>query len=935
MFSAFTWSRFHNLWTLNCNEYHNYGSELPETRTKFALWIRQQRQTEEHYKQLVAVDKAIWEEEEKQVKEEMDYLAAPRPLLVPLSPQHTCQQFECLLGLRAGTLLQPSMVKAGSQSSTASDDRPTTMTSPLQTPLCTGMFLKHTHQCTCQLQVHLPVYAEVGDLEVVETLGLYAVHAGGRNCVFNNHERAMEVLQQTPDGELVFVGDKWRLWELLDKDGWSIENEMLRYKRQKVLTHNCITGSSQKDEYEKGDVRVPVDDEELSVFCSKFKGSFKASAALEVLDGILKGGHPLSSWLGSMGTETGTSPQGDRRLLRRKRNEQKEMVFGGSNKRQPSNPELINKAFEDRMKLIAKIAKDFEKLEHVICAILSSQACTAPSSTITGNHIRMMHCGAKTRVIRATSKVAQLDVRLTAAKVGDAIMNLYQSTGIHVFAVFSHSNSDDLTLPYYVDSDNTLNFFLQVFNHNSFALMRKFKQWSCIQGNGHVLSPDEQNDLAGACSKVSHMFLDGLRYITNKATIKMEYVKYDLAIHKIYGVRVVGLPSYIELLRASFWNLETVRRVHVGLKDGSVCWVKMMKTEHEVLIAKYNTLHADSVSGSLKQCATRSDKDTRHKKTVEKEGMGGRSDALPLTTATPVDLTPTPVNPMPAPVDSTPAPVDLTPVSVNPTPAPVDLSMAFNMHLDPAILKEPLRIPPYKGPLILLDLNNVNSDVHLFNIPQGLPAPITDHLPILPCPKFSLPTSPVLSPNVSLDSIRNLLEGLGTHPPATPAVLSIVTGTTTMGAAAVLHWQRSASTTDKGAQDVHDKGVRCEIEWEFESDACVKGSGRHRELDGADGGHTANGTTSVMAITSKITVPDLLSYLPIVHHIYELSLPWDITYLSRGNYHALTPLNPFKQALVAGWKKEMLKVALCEEEFLSAQELIECSCGWWHKFRLE
>jgi hypothetical protein len=135
------------------------------------------------------------------------------------------------------------------------------------------------------------------------------------------------------------------------------------------------------------------------------------------------------------------------------------------------------------------------------------------------------------------------------------------------------------------------------------------------------------------------MFLDGLRkfipvpvcdlglihcsgYITNKATIKMEYIKYNLAICELHGVQVVGLPSDIELLRAGLWNLETVRRVHAGLKDGSVCWVKMTKTEHEALIVKHNTLRAESASGSLKQRATRSDKGTRCKKTGEKEGTG-------------------------------------------------------------------------------------------------------------------------------------------------------------------------------------------------------------------------------------------------------------------------------------------------------------------------
>ncbi|KAJ7809277.1 hypothetical protein B0H14DRAFT_3759971 [Mycena olivaceomarginata] len=260
---------FHDLWTLDCNEYHNHENESPETHTRFALRIRQQKRTEEHYKQLVATDNAIREEEEeKQVKmEEMDYLAATRLPPVPLSPERARQQFERVLGLGAGMPPPPFMVTAASHSCAAS---PMTMPSPPQTLRRTGTFLEHTHQHTCQLQVHLPAYAEVGDLEAVEALGLYAIHAGGHNRVFNNRERAVEVLQQTPGGELIFVGDEQRLWELLNKDGH-------------------ITGSSQKDEYEKGDLWVPVDDEEeLGVFCSKSEGSFEASAAREVLDGILK-----------------------------------------------------------------------------------------------------------------------------------------------------------------------------------------------------------------------------------------------------------------------------------------------------------------------------------------------------------------------------------------------------------------------------------------------------------------------------------------------------------------------------------------------------------------------------------------------------------------------------------------------------------------------
>jgi hypothetical protein len=121
-------------------------------------------------------------------KEEMDYLAATRPLPVPLSPQCAHQQFECVLGLGAGTPPPPFMMKADSQSSGASDARPTTMPSPPQTPRCTETLLEHTHQRTCQLHLerHLPVYAEVEDLEACEAPRLYAVRAGSNNRVFND-----------------------------------------------------------------------------------------------------------------------------------------------------------------------------------------------------------------------------------------------------------------------------------------------------------------------------------------------------------------------------------------------------------------------------------------------------------------------------------------------------------------------------------------------------------------------------------------------------------------------------------------------------------------------------------------------------------------------------------------------------------------------------
>ncbi|KAJ7674279.1 hypothetical protein B0H14DRAFT_3537468 [Mycena olivaceomarginata] len=132
------------------------------------------------------------EEEAKRVKrEEMEYLAATRPPPVPLSPQRARQLFEP----RAG---------AGGWVTAAFSASPIT---PPQTPARIAASNDHTHVPTIR-HPGLPAYTGMQDFETRQDPGLYAVHAHGHNRVFNNRARALEVLEDTPGGELVFVGDE-------------------------------------------------------------------------------------------------------------------------------------------------------------------------------------------------------------------------------------------------------------------------------------------------------------------------------------------------------------------------------------------------------------------------------------------------------------------------------------------------------------------------------------------------------------------------------------------------------------------------------------------------------------------------------------------------------------------------------------------------------
>ncbi|KAJ7826467.1 hypothetical protein B0H14DRAFT_2595789 [Mycena olivaceomarginata] len=237
-FRAFTWSRLLDLWTLDCAEYHEHENETPEVRARAALRLRQHLRSVAHYEQLVAADKEIREEEEeakrveeeakrleeaKRVKrEEMAYLAATRPPPVPLSPQRARQLFDRVLGLGAGSP-PPSMVKTRAEPASPGNGNPaptatapqTPPITPPQTPARIAAFDGYAHIPTTRLS-GLPPYTDVQEFEMRQAPALYAVHANGHNRVFNNRARAVEVLGDTPGGELVFVGDEQNLWRFLD-----------------------------------------------------------------------------------------------------------------------------------------------------------------------------------------------------------------------------------------------------------------------------------------------------------------------------------------------------------------------------------------------------------------------------------------------------------------------------------------------------------------------------------------------------------------------------------------------------------------------------------------------------------------------------------------------------------------------------------------------
>ncbi|KAJ7865155.1 hypothetical protein B0H14DRAFT_3443119 [Mycena olivaceomarginata] len=240
-FTAYTWSRFHDLWTLDCTEYHNHEPQTPAAPKQRApasprkpgLNAAQRRRNEEHNAFLVAENTRIEAEDKGRIElqEGLAYLAATKPPLVPLSPQRARLQFERVLGLGAGashlrSAPNPPIAVGDPPPPPAGDSPPPPAdSSRLPAYLAASMdgnsHLKRTHcEDAAITGTSAPEYTDLDPGPSVlpaESLKreprLYAV--SGHSCMFRDRDCAVVVLQQTRGAELFWSRDPQEVWRFI------------------------------------------------------------------------------------------------------------------------------------------------------------------------------------------------------------------------------------------------------------------------------------------------------------------------------------------------------------------------------------------------------------------------------------------------------------------------------------------------------------------------------------------------------------------------------------------------------------------------------------------------------------------------------------------------------------------------------------------------
>ncbi|KAJ7182986.1 hypothetical protein C8R43DRAFT_1116599 [Mycena crocata] len=231
--------------------------------------------------------------------------------------------------------------------------------------------------------------------------------------------------------------------------------------------------------------------------------------------------------------------------------------------------------------------------------------------------------------VRATNRAAQADGIQVVNDVHDEMLDLFERTGIRGVAIFSRAHPDDAGLPFVIDSDEAVLFFLQVLGISKTELLARFEQWSCAQD----AATRARNDINSIRKQIVRMIINGLRDEKKNRTLAMHYHNYNLLIRHELGVELSGWPKDTPFTRPSNLSTEQARDIRDRLRAGSIKWVRLTPKQKETLKQKIDAQRKAAGGRKLNARGLRSDrnklrgprKTKEAEKAEESEGEGSQS----------------------------------------------------------------------------------------------------------------------------------------------------------------------------------------------------------------------------------------------------------------------------------------------------------------------
>ncbi|KAG2109481.1 hypothetical protein DEU56DRAFT_750013, partial [Suillus clintonianus] len=165
--------------------------------------------------------------------------------------------------------------------------------------------------------------------------------------------------------------------------------------------------------------------------------------------------------------------------------------------------------------------------------------------------------------VRANNLAAARDVVATTDRIVKELDDLRVRTGVYgtLFVVRSHINDSIQSAMH--GTDNSEDFWEDVYEHPMADFLRQYEQWACTQ-----------NQIA----------------VTGKKDIVMNYHNYETSVIETYGVRLVGWPNGVKFTSPS--NIGTVgdiRKLRDALKARTCYWTVLSPAELKAHASELDT----------------------------------------------------------------------------------------------------------------------------------------------------------------------------------------------------------------------------------------------------------------------------------------------------------------------------------------------------------
>ncbi|KAI5985881.1 hypothetical protein EDD15DRAFT_2373791 [Pisolithus albus] len=233
------------------------------------------------------------------------------------------------------------------------------------------------------------------------------------------------------------------------------------------------------------------------------------------------------------------------------------------------------------LKEIQRMVKEDERLQNLTQEELDHHITTLGE-----------HRDTKTHGVRANNVAAARDVLATMDKIVKELTGLRNRTGIYATLLVTRGHINDSIQSTWTTTDNSAEFWEDVFGHQIVDIAHQYEQWACTQ-NQNLL---ERDSLGSLRKQITKAISSGLEKITNKKHIVMNYHNYDTAIVETYGVRLVGWPEDAKFANPSvIGTVAEARKIRDALRSGTCFWKKLSKSELDLFATELNARRAAGI----------------------------------------------------------------------------------------------------------------------------------------------------------------------------------------------------------------------------------------------------------------------------------------------------------------------------------------------------